>query len=394
MRHFYLHQREQSGIWYVTFTNPLTGKLGIRRSTKTTNKRKAESQAQEWLREGIPDIPQSHSIIFCDYLNDFWNRETSNYYREIKTLGKDPKPRHFKDMQSVVRRYFLDYFKKQLLGQVDEMNLHDFLVYLRLDKGLAPSTVNQARNAAFVALKYAKRRKLIRNFDFDAVLRVSGKTKDRGILEREEVDELFIRTWRDPRSRLMNLIASQTGMRMGEIQALRICDIHQEAISIVHSWNKVDGGLKSTKNNECRTVPILPELTIEIQTYIKQYRKTFRTDSFLFPSNLENTPYDDKQVRKDFYSTLKEIGISEVERRERNIVFHSWRHYCAKNLAQVANRAIGMAILGHKTSAMFDHYADHADKETFKKMAQAIKEGLRPGLKQNNEIQFQKPANV
>jgi hypothetical protein len=38
-----------------------------------------------------------------------------------------------------------------------------------------------------------------------------------------------------------------------------------------------------------------------------------------------------------------------------------------------------MAILGHKTSSMFDHYADYADKETFDKMTEAIAQGLKPG---------------
>jgi len=36
-----------------------------------------------------------------------------------------------------------------------------------------------------------------------------------------------------------------------------------------------------------------------------------------------------------------------------------------------------MKILGHKTGRMFDHYADHVDKETFAIMTKAIEKGLQ-----------------
>jgi integrase len=393
MRLFYLHQRKPSNVWHVTFTVPETGKLAARLSTKTTIRREAEVIAQQWLRDGLPESsknPLPVSQTFCDYLKEFWDFDHSQYFKEQITMGKKPTRRHVKDMKDLVDRYFVAFFGSKKLNQIDESILQDFLVHLCTDKGLAASSVNRARNTAFVALRYAKRRKLIKDFNFEAVLRASGNAKARGILEREEAERLFQLEWRDPRSKLMTLIAFQTGMRMGEIQALRICDIHEDRISVAHSWSKIDGGLKSTKNQECRIVPILPELYTEIQNYRKIYRPLFNMDSLLFPSLLETTPYDGKQVKEDFYKMLEKIGISEAERKERNIVFHSWRHYCAKNLAQVTNRAIGMAILGHKTSAMFDHYANHVDKETFNKMREAITEGLKPGIGMEKEIVFPK----
>ena len=47
----------------------------------------------------------------------------------------------------------------------------------------------------------------------------------------------------------------------------------------------------------------------------------------------------------------------------------------AKNLVENgANKAIGMKILGQKTSRVFDKYASHFDKETFRQMTDAIKQ--------------------
>jgi integrase len=132
----------------------------------------------------------------------------------------------------------------------------------------------------------------------------------------------------------------------------------------------------------------LPELSAELQQFIKETGALFRLDNFIFPDVSPEAPISHEQIAKDFKKALEQIGIDETKRKERHIVFHSWRHYCAKNLAQVANRNIGMTILGHKTSIMFDHYADHVDKETFAKMTEAIEQGLKPGIGKK------KPATV
>jgi len=108
----------------------------------------------------------------------------------------------------------------------------------------------------------------------------------------------------------------------------------------------------------------------------------------LFPSEVPGVPYDEKQVVEDFYRVLSSIGIGDNERKTRNIVFHSWRHYCAKNLAAVTTKSIGMKILGHKTSVMFDHYSDHVDKETFKAMEEAMSNGLGSKATSSDVIEF------
>jgi len=45
-----------------------------------------------------------------------------------------------------------------------------------------------------------------------------------------------------------------------------------------------------------------------------------------------------------------------------------------------------MAILGHKTPRLFDHYSNHTDKETFEGMRKAINEGLKHGESEDNNI--------
>ena len=69
--------------------------------------------------------------------------------------------------------------------------------------------------------------------------------------------------------------------------------------------------------------------------------------------------------------------ISEEQRKERNIVFHSLRHYCATQIAQRASLEIAMKILGHRTEEMTRLYSEH---ETQMKLNNA-KEVLAQGWK-------------
>jgi integrase len=376
MQLYYLSQRKDSSIWYAALRDPVSGNVGTKKSTGTSVRREAETVAQLWLRDGMPRTSKESFETFVGFLDHFWDFENSKHFKEMVTMGKNVTRRHANDMRHVVSRYYKPYWGQKRLKDIDELQLQDFLVWLKTDRGLSASTVNLARNAAFVGIKFAKRHRLLRFFDFDAVLRCSGKPKGRGILEREEVQKVFQEEWRDERSKLINLIASQTGMRMGEVRALQVRDIVMNRIYVRHAWSRADGGLKCPKNGEERVIPLMSQLKDSIDRYLE--KKPFRSDpdAFVFPSEVPGVPYDEKQVVEDFYRVLSSIGITKEERKARNIVFHSWRHYCAKNLAAVATKSIGMKILGHKTSVMFDHYSDHVDKETFKAMEEAMRKGL------------------
>jgi len=65
------------------------------------------------------------------------------------------------------------------------------------------------------ALRYAKSKKMIKYFDFDAVIRAGGKATKRGVLENEEVEKLFKAKWPGIRSRIAAFISYHTGMRRG-----------------------------------------------------------------------------------------------------------------------------------------------------------------------------------
>ena len=91
----------------------------------------------------------------------------------------------------------------------------------------------------------------------------SGTSKKRDILNQEEVKQLFSSKWDDERSRIGNLLAMTTGLRAGEVVALRKEDIRRDTLMVRHSWSFSDG-LKAPKNGDERVVPLLPQIKTEL----------------------------------------------------------------------------------------------------------------------------------
>jgi integrase len=76
-----------------------------------------------------------------------------------------------------------------------------------------------------------------------------------------------------------------------------------------------------------------------------------------------------------FCSALESIGIAPDKRKERNIVFHSWRHFFAAKMAnRIGKRA--MILTGHKSSEVCEEYADHATEKDFLEISGAAREAF------------------
>ena len=127
-------------------------------------------------------------------------------------------------------------------------------------------------------------------------------------------------------------------------------------------------GLKSTKNTEERDVPIDRSIALRLMNHARR-NPNYSDLSYVFFSNVKpEQPYWPSYYQDSFYEAMAEIGISEEQRRERNIVFHSLRHFCATILAQRADIKTVQAILGHKTEKMSMHYSDHDTIEKLNNM--------------------------
>ena len=111
-------------------------------------------------------------------------------------------------------------------------------------------------------------------------------------------------------------------------------------------------------------------------------------DGFIFWCSKKDEPWDQQMSLYALQDMLVVLsvgtGATDDEKREaraywkeRNIVFHSWRHFYASRMADRLEARKVMLVTGHKTRAVFDGYADHALDSDLSEVAQASEETFK-----------------
>jgi integrase len=103
-----------------------------------------------------------------------------------------------------------------------------------------------------------------------------------------EDEAVFNAPWTDKRAYIGNLLSITTGLRSGEVLAVRKSDIGKKVLTVRHSWSFIDG-LKSPKNGDERNVPLLPEVWGGLMELLEDNPHTV-DDPFVFYGLLEDKP--------------------------------------------------------------------------------------------------------
>lgn len=424
MRPFYLFQR--SKVFYVQFVNPSTRLRLCPLSTRKKNRDEALVTVYEWLEKGVPskqskkaitfvrpvteklstaqvlealkkaeltvqDVPKIERILQgkelvtlvigkdtpCDelleeYLRRFWDYEKSPYVEEKKSHKISISLNHTLRSLERVNLYWVPYFKGKKLGEITRQNIKDFSNDLvKKYPNRSPLTLKQIVRVGVTALRWAYANEKIPIDPTTDLPSYSSKSRKRGVLTPKEAQELFQLDWKDKRAMLVNLTAMTTGLRIGEILALHKEDIGEEYLTIQWSYSLIDG-LKSTKTEEPRSVPVIPQIRDALRL---QAGKNPHGDGFVFFGEKPNKPWDQHYPLKALKKMLVRMKAGEhkdekvqMEKDEeaekywqkRNVVFHSWRHFYAARMADKLEARKVMLATGHKTEAVFRGYADHA----------------------------------
>ena len=337
--------------------------------------------------EPLPSVPKSDNanasepIFLIEALTKFWDFENSEYVKKRQLRGFDIKQRNCKEKLGIVRRYWATYFDADRTVQsLTSRELDEFLLSLRRDRGLSADTVNKTMTAGNMAFEFLIKEGRLEKNPLTGVERFRVQSRKRGIPTETEMKQLMDLDWNwtDSVYKLAFKVAALFGLRAGEISGLQVCDVDAvgDLLYIRHSWNDTDK-LKDTKNGDDRTIPIEHGVALELLANARR-NPSYSDTSFVFwSSKINNQPIWPSSFEDDFYIAMRKIGISEEQRKERNIVFHSLRHYCATQIAQRASLEIAMKILGHRTEEMTRLYSEH---ETQMKLNNA-KEVLAQGWK-------------
>lgn len=337
--------------WYYRV---YVGTVRKTRSTGQTTKAGAMEYVLAKLSEhtqGMKDLDKS--VTFKEYAKDFWTPGKSDFIRFKEKLGKHYSPRYLANAARAMRNHIIPVFGDKKLNGIRAVDVQNW-VFVLSDSGLSPKTANNVLSVLHLMLDEAVRLEIIKGNPCEKVKRLSGKSRERGRLTFNEAKKLFssLDYWDGDKMRYTaNLLAAVTGMRSREVAALRGQDIKDEYIVVDHSYDE-RYGLKGTKTGDHRQLPVNPYV-LSLLNELKR-----GDDDWLFTIDGVK-PVGEKYFIGGLYPALERTGITEEERKRRNITFHSWRHFLNSILlANGTEKIMVQRLTGHTTDAMTDHYAE------------------------------------
>jgi integrase len=398
---FSVFKRTGRRYYSVAFKNETTGKYLPAISTKQETETGAIETAFQWLRDGIPrqgepvsmkkytlrdmareaEITQADcefickelqrrgllrsyimpetqaAILFTEYILNFWDYDNSPYVKEKLRKNHSIHRRYCIIQYQAALQYWTPLFTGRTLGEISKKDVEAMIGNVEAKK-VSAARKNAIIKAGTIPLKWAYLKELIGHDVTQGIVWFAGNPKRREILTPELLAGLFRVRWEDRRSRLAAMLAAVTGMRIGEIQGLRVMDLGHDCLYIRHSWNYLDG-LKVTKTNESRTVEVpFPGIIQELVNLAKDDPHGTSLESYIFwADKIPGKPVEQRFLVRGLRGALTALGLTETEAK--GYSFHCLRHGYTTYLRDRIDDKLLQTQTGHKTITMLDHYSNH-----------------------------------
>lgn len=254
--------------------------------------------------------------------------------------------------QYKLNQYIMPFFKNHYIGQLNETIIYDFIAYLELHQ-LQASSIRSIIQVLKQCLRPAFRQLDISSNPFEFVTLPKQKTTTGKSLTRSEQARLeeslthFLLS-----ESLPVLLALHTGMRIGEISALRWQDVEfdERKIHIKNTYQRIP--IQSNQQYQttlllgkaktgmgCRSIPMTEKILINLKQH---YRETNST--FVFERN--GHPCEPRTISRYYKRIAKVADISGTH-------FHQLRHtFATRCLEAQGDIASISALLGHKSTQM------------------------------------------
>lgn len=365
--HLKLIERREGPVWYAKTRVP-------GRSPEQTTRRLAPAhlaggkspagaltrrQAQDALADLLADErrkvgdrayeAQPDGATFADAAAGFLRHVELVKGREFSTI---------KDYRLSITRYLRPRWGDLPLSAitpVDVAKLRDEL----MAQGLAPRTVVRHLTVAHGVFKHAVREHGLARNPASAELVDRPTVKYSGDFDTFDSDELaaLARAAADEQDGCLFLTAAMTGLRQGELLALRWRDVDfaGQRVHVRRAWSQAAKVEKAPKSGKVRSVPLVAELVGPLDLLSR--RGEFTGDEDLVFCSATGRHLDAWALRRRYEAALERAGLRRVR-------FHDLRH-C---FGSVAVRAFPLsdvqAMLGHAhvtTTMRYVHHRPGAD---------------------------------
>ena len=283
---------------------------------------------------------------------------------------------------NVVNRHLVPRLGHCELENLKPDAIQDYIKATLEENKIAVSTVRGHIVILSAALKQAQKEGLIHKNPCDDIILPKRPIKKPVFLDVKEAQklEIVLKNSRDHKKSTAVLFALKTGIRLGELAALRWKDVDfdEQVIQIRDSVQRVKNseksgmktkmvfeGTKSYSSN--RTIPMNPEIHELLYQYYEtmKHRENF-SETFVF-TNRKNSFIDPRVYQLYFRRILKKAGI-------RHVNFHALRHTFATHAAS-KNMQISVLsrILGHSnvglTLQLYVHVLSGQDQQEMLKLS-------------------------
>jgi integrase len=335
-------------------------RIGPKRA-RSSSEGLTKSAAERELRRMIESMTIVPTVMDIEEAGKRWLAHLEAIGRRKSTLM---------DYESAVRIHLVPFFGTRPIGKIVAADVERFMVVKR-GEGRSPKSVRNWLGVLHSLLSYAEKRDWIpsnpcRKVDFP---RIEETDADIRFLAPEGVEALLRAVDLDhewgPTEHSLYLTAAMTGLRQGELLALRWRDVDWLAGRVRVRRNYVRGEFGAPKSRRSsRSVPMADRLMAELDA--QHLRSRFRSDDDLvFAHPLLGRPLDRSRLLKRFKIACSIAGL-------RGVRFHDLRHTFGTRMAAagVPMRTL-QEWMGHRDFKTTLIYADYAPSAHERAMVEA-----------------------
>lgn len=304
-----------------------------------TSYREAESMLPQILMDvQSKNYLSSKDVRFKDVAEDYLYKNQKNLaastYKRYSSIIEELKKTFGETPVQSIEPYFVEQYFKTLIK-----------------RGLAPTTIAKYRVVLNQVFEFAQELHVIKTIPLvKSRLKGNSNTYTFQVWSTEEIDQ-FLSAIYDTPLYMPVLLASQTGMRLGEVLALKWSevDFKNRQLTVRYSL-ALDGTLKTTKTKHSRRTLKLMASTLEAlekRKLLQKKNKLFYGAKY-FKSDFVCTFPDGKPVSRNYVATtfprkVKQLNFSKIR-------FHDLRHsFATIALSHGVNAKVVQEILGHTT---------------------------------------------
>lgn len=359
--------------FFERYKNPYTNKWRRVSVTLETDTSRARKKAQRILDEKIKLklISLSTSDMTLLELYNMWFPYYKKLVKRSSWIKVEPMMKH-------IYRYIP---KDVLIAKIDEDLVYKLIDNMYTFGTLSLNYTKQTRTTLSTMLNFAVSKKLISSNPVlktkvapkkEEEARIRKRIEDK-YLENEEFKQILEYMYSKPKRKTHALISEVlylTGLRYGELQALRVRDYDGKTLSVNGTLDytsvKINEAKKTTPKNlysyrnidlPNRVIEIIEELLLENRLLVKGYNN----DSFIFLASHKKNPLSIHSFNSVLASTEEELHF------KKHLTSHIFRHSHISLLSELnLPLKVIMERVGHSdpetTLAIYNHVTKNARK--------------------------------